>query len=440
MILRDAALTGVLLLTLGLALYRPWLGTLALAFFSYTRPFAYGAEYAGTLPASALLLGTTLASLAIAAARQRLKIQRPPADFRLLLLLAFWLWCWVTTWAAFLPGPAYAKQLEFTHMLVGLLPTLLLVDSRARLRALLAVMALGIGVLTVKGGYWAVMTGFQDRVYGPPHSHFGGNNEFAVLTIMNLPLLLLLRQESSSAVLRRVIDLGMVLSVCAALSSWSRGALIALAVTLGLMVLMQGRRNFGWVGILAVAVAFVLLVLPQEWFERMQTIVGYQGEGSAEGRLRVWETGLGYARARPLLGTGFEGWIIAAQFGGSGRDWHSAYVEVLAEHGVPGLLLWLAILIGTVVSLAVLSARRSTPPDVAACGRALLIALVAYATGAAFLGIAYWDIWLHLVVLAVLLRRLGGTAEAAAVEAQPAVSAFFTDDAAGARQRAADSR
>jgi hypothetical protein len=93
------------------------------------------------------------------------------------------------------------------------------------------------------------------------------------------------------------------------------------------------------------------------------------------------------------------------------RDWHSAYVEVLAEHGFIALGVWLALLVGTLTSLSRCALRGGAPYS-EPCA-AVLVALTGYAVGAAFLGLAYWDIYYQLLVGAVLLTRPDGRITAA---------------------------
>jgi len=75
--------------------------------------------------------------------------------------------------------------------------------------------------------------------------------------------------------------------------------------------------------------------IADEWAQRMGTIWSFETEESAVSRLEVWQEGIQFAQQRPWTGAGPNGWFYVAA-----RDWHSAYIEMLAENGVPGLLLW----------------------------------------------------------------------------------------------------
>jgi probable O-glycosylation ligase (exosortase A-associated) len=330
---------------------------------------------------------------------------RLPLDWRVVVLGLLGVWFVVTTLTAESPAAAWGRLAELSKVFVSLLLTVLLIDSRETLSALLVTIAVSIALVTVKGGYWAVLRGFSDRVYGPPGSHFYDNNHFAVLVLMNIPLLLLMLREAKDRRLMVVLAAVVVLSVGSALSSWSRGGLIACAVT-ALAVLWWTPRRWLGLGVLGAGAMLAYLALPGEWMERMATIGSYEQVGSAVSRMRVWQAGVEYALENPWLGAGFEGWrFVNADLGEI--DWHNAYVEILAEHGFIGLALWLGLLGGTIVSLVVAAgtAEHRAHDWSARYAAALAASLLAYSAGAMFVGISYWDVWFHLALVSVVLSR-----------------------------------
>ncbi len=81
------------------------------------------------------------------------------------------------------------------------------------------------------------------------------------------------------------------------------------------------------------------------------------------GRLELWRIGLAAFEERPLLGLGaenYETYFVRHRESGNNnvRDAHSRPVEVLAELGLPGLVLWLAVL--AVALMAAVRARLDT--------------------------------------------------------------------------------
>jgi probable O-glycosylation ligase (exosortase A-associated) len=282
---------------------------------------------------------------------------------------------------------------------IGIFPSLWLINSRDRLRWLLITIALSFGLIGLKGGVFALASGFQYRVWGPPYSFYTGNNEIGMVLTMTLPLLFLCAKEAKAKWAKALFYSSFVLSVFSVIGTWSRGGLLTLSAVLGAMIL-TGNKKWLSVPIILVAVALLLPRLPEKWFDRMQTIKTYQEDGSALGRLDAWQFAIDRALRDPLTGGGFE------SFSGK-TDSHSAYFEILGHHGFVALGLWLALLFGTMIALGRL--RRQASNLIGAAwieqyARAIQISLLGYAVGAVFLGTAYWDILYHLVAICAILK------------------------------------
>ncbi|MCP4992935.1 MAG: putative O-glycosylation ligase, exosortase A system-associated, partial [Gammaproteobacteria bacterium] len=327
--MRDLAILCIIGGLGAITLFRPWMGVLALAAVGYLHPQSYAWGIAKQLPAFEILVFVLLASLLISPQtrsltflKQRLRIL---ADWRLILLGLLWLDILLTSAFSLVPAVAWPKFIEISKVFIGLLFTVLLIDTREKLFYLLVTIALSIALLATKGGIWAVLTGSLDRVYGPPGSHFYDNNHFAVLTVMNIPLLFLWLRQSGDRWIRLFILALIILSVVSALTSWSRGGLISLSVTAMLLV-WHSRRKYFAIPFLFLGLFFAFGNLPDEWIQRMGTIWSFEEEWSAAGRLQVWGEGIRFALQRPWVGAGPNGWFYVAS-----RDWHSAYIEMLAE-------------------------------------------------------------------------------------------------------------
>lgn len=412
--MRDLAILFILLGLAWAAWLRPWLGVLGLALLAYLNPHAYGVGFIRTFPVYLTLFAVVALSLAWDVYRHR-TLPRLPWDWRIAVFLLLWACFLFTTWHSQFPWAAWIKLSDISKIFLALLPTLLLIDSRQKLYYLVITIAISFGLVTLKGGYWATMTGFQDRVYGPPGSHFAGNNEFAVVMAMNIPLLVLWLREARHSGLRWSLMAIVGLSYAAVLSSWSRGGLITLGVTT-LFLLWSGKRRHLMLPLLLAGAMLAFTVLPAKWFERMGTISTYEQDESASSRLEVWRVGFAYAREHPLTGAGFDGWIAVQPDPEGSIAWHSSYVQVVTEHGLLGFALWCLLIFGTMLSLTRLGwlARRArAPPWVGDYAVMLRASLAAYAAGGLFLGLAYWNLPYHLIVLSLLLGQLAGRKEGA---------------------------
>jgi probable O-glycosylation ligase (exosortase A-associated) len=173
--------------------------------------------------------------------------------------------------------------------------------------------------------------------------------------------------------------------------------------------------------ILGLAFVTVLpVVMPAEWFERMNTVKTYEEDASAMNRIYAWKKGIEIANQR-ITGGGYEYLAIS-----NGVDAHSVYFEVLSEHGYTGLILFLTLgavtwlKAGAVRRMAGASSELAWARDL---GAMIQVSLVGYACSGAFLGLAYFDFLYGIVVLVVVLHETVARSLAEARSAQTDISA-----------------
>jgi putative inorganic carbon (hco3(-)) transporter len=402
--MRDFAILLILMSLVWAAWRQPWVGLLGLVFVGILHPQNYAVDFMRGFPAYSGLMAIVLLASGWEFFRRR-AWPRLFWDWRLGLIALLWVWFALTTYFALNPLPARDKFLEVTKLFPLMLLVLFLIDSHEKLRWLLLTIALSIAVIILKGGYWAVMTGFHDRVYGPSGSAYGGNNEFAVVTTMAIPLMVYWYRSLPSRWPRWVVGGLIVLGIASALSSWSRGGLLSLGAVAVLLIL-QSRRKWLAVPLLLAGVALAFMGLPDAWFARMQTLGAPAMDESANSRLLVWRIGWDYALQHPAFGSGFQSWILFTPPDTEFRAWHSTYVQMAAEHGLVGLGLWGGVLGATLLSLSRVAAlgRRLATPWLGEQAVALRTSLVAYLVGAAFLSIAYWELLYLLLAAALVLQ------------------------------------
>jgi len=416
--MKDIALLGMLLVLVWIAFKRPWAGLLGLIFVAVAHPQGYATSFMQGFPAYATLFAVVLLSVGGQLVRQR-AYPSLAWDWRLAVLALLWAQFLVSTALGMNPWVGWPRLLEVSKVLPLFLLVLLLIDTKEKLDWMLMTIAFSLAVVMLKGGYWAFITGFQDRVYGPPGSQYGGNNEFAVATAMALPLLAFGYRQAAGRSVRAILGGLTVLGFLAALSSWSRGGLLSASLVAVLLAWHSERKRLA-IPILLAAVALVYLGLPDAWFDRMQTMGAPELEGSAATRLALWKLGWAQALQQPWAGSGFGGWVYLSLPTGGHHVWHSAYVDMLVEHGLPGLVMWGTLLFGTVASLTRLIAlnRRRRVPGLADRAAMLRASILAYMVGAAFLSIAHWQLLYLLLAAAILVSRFARLerAEPAAVE------------------------
>lgn len=395
--MRDIAVISFLIGCVFITLKRPWLGVLALSVFAYMNPHAYAWGFARSIPAFQILF--IVVAIAFLLDKEKKTI---PKDWRIPVFFILWFYFFITTTTAMVPVYAWPKLLEVTKIYLPLIFTLLLINSREKLYYLIITIGGSIGLLATKGGVWAIAHGFSNRVYGPNGTQFFENNAFAIATLMSVPLLILWIRETTDKRIKYAIMAAIPLCFAAALSSFSRGALLTMGVLVPVL-LWHSKRKFLALPILVIGIVLVSGALPEEWYARMGTIETYQEDASAQSRLRAWSDGIDYGLAHPLTGAGFEGWRWVTE-----RDWHSSYVEIFAEHGIIAFSLWLSLLLGTLLSLTRLPRKTRHIPEmkwVANYCYMVRASLLAYSAGTVFLGLSYWDIFYHLIFISVLIKK-----------------------------------
>jgi probable O-glycosylation ligase (exosortase A-associated) len=236
----------------------------------------------------------------------------------------------------------------------------------------------------------------------------------ALALIMTIPLIRYLHLQEPRKWVRLGLAGAMVLCGVAAIGSQSRGGLVAM-LAMGLFLWFKSRKKFITGIYMLIAVGIMAAVMPQAWYDRMNTIETYEQDQSAQGRINAWHTAFNVAKDR-ITGGGFEmfrgptfrqyapdPWNV--------HDVHSIYFEVMGEHGFIGFGLFVLMAI-----LAWLRARqiiqfcKNDPEKKWAADLAAMIqvSLIGYGAGGAFLGLAYFDLPYHLMIILVLTAKFSG--------------------------------
>jgi probable O-glycosylation ligase (exosortase A-associated) len=289
---------------------------------------------------------------------------------------------------------------------------MMMMQSRERINQLVWVIALSIGFYGVKGGIFTITHGGVYHVRGPEGTFIGGDNEMGLALIMTIPLLRYLQLTTTRVWVRVALAVAMVLCAIATIGSQSRGAMLGL-VAMGIFLWLKSRNKFFTALIGGIAVCLVLLVMPQQWYDRMATIRDYQSDASAMGRINAWKMAFNLAKDRPL-GGGFDCFHDRAfqQYApdpGDVHDSHSIYFEVLGEHGFVGLgiFLLLGLMTWGTASWVIARARRDREKRWLADLAAMIqVSLVGFVCSGAFLGLAYFDYYYTLIALVILCKTV----------------------------------
>jgi len=252
-------------------------------------------------------------------------------------------------------------------------------------------------------------------------------NDFATLAVMALPLGLYFMVQRTPR-WRRLVSAAAV--VCLAVSfiwTGSRGGFLALLAIAAFLLLRYRAIHVRWRVLATVLVGLVFTATASDnYWDKMKTILKPKDDYNLtdnEGRVQVWKRGVGYMLQHPLLGVGAgnfptaEGTIspVAHLSASRGVKWsvsHNSYVQVGAELGVPGLIMFLLLFSGAFRGLRRVQAapwplrpgERSPPATQLA--QALAAALIGFMVGGFFLSLAYRDLLYVLLALSVGLLKV----------------------------------
>ncbi|WP_116364731.1 putative O-glycosylation ligase, exosortase A system-associated [Parahaliea mediterranea] len=423
--IRDLLVTALVFGSLPLILWRPYIGILVWSWLSYMNPHRLTYGFAYNMPFAQIVALTLLVALLFSSEKKSFPLTGTTAVW-----LLFVIWMCLTTALAVYPDAAMIQLTKVLKIQLVALLTLVLINDRKKLDHLIIAIVFSIGFFSVKGGVFTILTGGAFRVWGPTGSFIEENNSLAVAVLMIIPLMVYLhRLYGGNRKLKWLLGAAIGLSTIAAIGSQSRGALVSILAVAGFYWWKSSSKIVTGPAVVLGAVLF-LTFMPDSWHQRMQSIKNYEQDDSAMQRLNSWEYSVNVANDS-VVGAGFSSWTREMFERYAPRpEWvfvaHSIYFAPLADHGWPGLLMFLLVLWLTWRSLSVVIANRASTwsDDDVFLAKMLQVSLVAYLSGGAFLSLTYFDLPWHIVAMGVILRALGQgkslRAEGPAAQTRPA--------------------
>lgn len=421
--MRDILVTAIVFGVLPFIFRRPWIGILLWCWLGYMNPHRQAWGFAYDMPFAFITAMVTITAFFFSKEKKEMIWTRET-----ILLLIFVGWMFFTTFLAFYPELAWRQWDKVWKIQLMIFLTAMIIKERRHLHWMVWVIALSLGYYGVKGGIFTIVHGGQFRVQGPAGTFFGGNNEMALVLAMLIPLIRYLHLQEARTWVRFGLASAMLLSGIAAIGSQSRGGLVAMAA-MGLFLWLKSRHKLVTGIYIVIAVGAIHAVMPQEWYDRMYTIKTYQEDASALGRINAWHTAFNVAKDR-VTGGGFEMFRPPTfrQYAPEPfrvHDVHSIYFEVLGEHGFIGLGMFFLLAVFTwlranqVIRECKNDPERKWAADLAAM---IQVSLVGYGAGGAFLGLAYFDLTYHLMIVLVLAAKLSGVLDQTSPKVSGAVA------------------
>lgn len=281
-----------------------------------------------------------------------------------------------------------------------------------RLRLLVLVIAGCFGLFVLKALPFMILTGGAFRLYGPPNSMIADNNDFGLALNMTMPVFFFLAKSEENKWLKRLFGFLFLITIPAIFFTWSRGAVLGLAVVSTLM-LLQVKKRLALMPAIILGITVALLFAPQAWKTRMDPDRPGALDASAESRLNAWTFCWRLALDHPLAGGGFDTFTqpLFDMYAPNPMDVHgphSVYFGVLAEHGFPGLFLYLSLVASCFLttSRVIRKARFEGDQLIIYYANMLRLSLVGFLASGAFLGRAYFDYFFTMVACIAVLHRI----------------------------------
>lgn len=350
----------------------------------------------------------------------------------LVFMAVFLGWCAVTATMSVYKSVVGDTLMDYAKILLIFFVAINACRSLPQLGIFAGLWVLMFGLYPARGTFFNFLAGIGNfGRYGWNFS-FGNYNDLAAYAILALALsafLLAGRYPKWVRIGALASTVGLTLLV---ILTQSRGAFLGLIIGFGLMI-VRSRSKARLLRFGAIAVTVVTLAAPQAVWSRFSAMkyllntdtIG-EADSSAEQRYILLQIAMQIARDNPVHGVGLGAYADAHgfyaesrpewAFGRGNRDAHNMYVNLAAETGIPGLVLFLLML-----GSALLHAMRTETkirvirPLEAEQLRILRFGLIAYLVAAIF-GSFHRSSFLYLFIAVLwsastLFLRLPGPAE-----------------------------
>jgi O-antigen ligase len=313
-------------------------------------------------------IGPYVMGLALIALAVEMKVRMTPVLALLGLLV---IWAFLTHYSSPWPGNARSTVITAGKVwLVALVATSNLTE-RKRVRLFMLVFVAAFAMYPARGalfnyflgGYTIFGRALWNYIYSNP-------NDLAALALLQVSLAAAIYVAEPAGWYRKGAIAALVVLPIVVLLTQSRGAFVGLLM-FALLTFTTQRRKARLLGFAAVVALAAYLILPDTALERFtmvrtigmggsETLGALDDQGSAQQRYEIWQTARRIIADNPLTGVGYGNYALAngtysPELGN--RDSHSTYLNLLAEVGIPGFLIF-ASLIGVTIWRAEITRRQ----------------------------------------------------------------------------------
>jgi probable O-glycosylation ligase (exosortase A-associated) len=418
------------LLTYGgglVAVFHPFVGLLIYICFAILRPeslwhWAVPPGNYSRIVAIALLAGWALKGFG--------KWQLGRATGVLLALLAYAAWSVVSALQAGDQTLAWGYVEELAKIVLPFLVGMTTIDSISKLKQLAWVIVLSQGYVAYEMNL-AYLGGFNLIA----ETGFGGmdNNCVAITLVTCIGLAFFLGLSAERWWQKGVALLCALFMVHGVFLSFSRGGMLALIITSGVMFLLIPKTRNHYIIFAAGLLVGIRLAGP-EVIERFMSSFAdaKQRDASAESRIKLWQDALDCASKHPLFGVGPRNWrVVVTQYGWpKDKEAHTLWLQLAAELGFPGLLV-LLLFYGLCVGRLWKYTKERTPvsdPWIRAFARMVIASIIGFVISAQFVSLVGLETPYYVVLLGAGTLHLASRRSEVNIEADEQAEETELDD------------
>lgn len=282
----------------------------------------------------------------------------------------FWVWAFATSFVS--PWPAVSREatIEFAKIGVIFFVAYNAIQSRAQLRFFVFWTLAMYALFPVRGTLFNFLFGIAEFGRYAWNFVFENPNDLAAYTLLIIGWCIAMSRSRQAKWIRLAALGGVLVLSFIVVITQSRGGMIALVVMWAVTFWREITRMRLKTWLLLGAVGVVLAVMaPDSVWERISNMRHLQStetlgqaDSSAEQRFLIWRVASRVIKDNPVIGVGFGAYPSANSvyvgqsrelaFAAGKRDTHSMYLNVLAETGVIGLVLFGGIIVSTLLLLS----------------------------------------------------------------------------------------
>ena len=285
--------------------------------------------------------------------------------------LAFLLWALLTALVAIAPQEAWPVLIERLKALVIFFVVVNTVRTPQQLRWYILLILLAFVIYPARGAVMNYVTGntlFGRAIWNKMYSN---PNDLGAIALLMLGFALAVATVKTQDLrVRRAAAVLVPVALLIILLTQSRGVFLGLLIGFGPVLLTRLRKRPSGLAPALIVIAVVVALVPSTAWHRLQGITKLTSidtmaqeakehhapagankfeevaSNSAEERYEILKTGLRIFSSNPVTGVGIGCYPEAnARFAPElgARDAHNTYVNLAAETGLPGLLIWVGL-------------------------------------------------------------------------------------------------